>query len=290
MWIDPLAAASRTGGFVAPDSGAGSLKTRCFPMMVVVPVKWVPDTGSEKRIDESDGTVDRDGVESILCPVNEFALEEAVRLKEEMSAEVTALLVGPEPAQQAIRKALSFGLDAGLHISDEGIAGTDALGTARVIAAAVQQLEWDIVIFGNQSTDARTSLVPAAVAELLDVPSLTYARHIEIEGDRITVHREHEEGWDVVTCDLPAVVSVVEAINEPRYPSLKATLSARSKPLEVRSLAGLGLGPEALEPAAQMFQWQTRQPRAGGHLVIDDDSSDAVAQLVEWMAANGFIP
>jgi electron transfer flavoprotein beta subunit len=259
-------------------------------MKVVVPVKWVPDTGSEKRMDESDGTVDREGLDSILCPVNEFSLEEAMRLKEEMSAEVTVLLVGPEPAQQAIRKALSFGLDAGIHISDERIAGTDALGTARVIAAGIQQLEWDIVIFGNQSTDARTSLVPAAVAELLDVPSLTYARHVEIEGDRITVHREHEEGWDVVTCDLPAVVSVVEAINEPRYPSLKANLSARSKPIEARSLDDLRIEPELLEPAAQMFEWQSRPPRTSGQIVVDDEASDAVAQLIHWMGANDFLP
>src|SRR5690606_33535809 len=106
--------------------------------------------------------------------------------------------------------------------------------------------EFDLVIFGNQSTDARTCLVPAAVAELLGLPSLTYARHLEVDGDKVTVHREHEEGWDVVEATLPAVVSVVEAINDPRYPSFKGIMAAKAKPLDVTSLEDLGGAPEGI--------------------------------------------
>jgi electron transfer flavoprotein beta subunit len=261
-------------------------------MKVIVPVKRVPDTAGEKKIDPNDKTVDRESVESVLCPVNEFAIEEAVRLKENAGAEVTVLLVGPDSAQPIVRKALSYGLDAGLQVSDEAISGSDALGTARVIAKALEGQEFDLVIFGNQSTDARTSLVPAAVAELLGLPSLTYARYLEVDGEKVTVHREHEEGWDVVESSLPAVVSVVEAINEPRYPSFKGIMAAKSKPLDVKSLADLGASPDEVgagAAAATMYEFADRPPKEAGTVVEDDGSGAAAAQLADWLEEKKFI-
>jgi electron transfer flavoprotein beta subunit len=261
-------------------------------MKVIVPVKRVPDTAGEKKIDPNDRTVDRDSVESVLCPVNEFAIEEAVRLKENHGAEVTVLLVGPESAQPVVRKALSYGLDAGLQVTDDAIAGSDALGTARVIAKALEAQEWDLVIFGNQSTDARTCLVPAAVAELLGVPSLTYARYLEVDDGEVVVHREHEEGWDVVASKLPAIVSVVEAINEPRYPSFKGIMAAKSKPLDVKSLADLGVEPAEVgagAAAATMYDFAKRPPKEAGTVVEDDGSGAAAAQLADWMAEKKFV-
>jgi electron transfer flavoprotein beta subunit len=261
-------------------------------MKVIVPVKRVPDTAGEKKIDPNDRTVDRDSVESVLCPVNEFAIEEAVRLKENHGAEVTVLLVGPESAQPVVRKALSYGLDAGLQVTDDAIAGSDALGTARVIAKALESQEWDLVIFGNQSTDARTCLVPAAVAELLGVPSLTYARYLEVNDGEVVVHREHEEGWDVVASRLPAIVSVVEAINEPRYPSFKGIMAAKSKPLDVKSLADLGVEPAEVgagAAAATMYEFSKRPPKEAGTVVDDDGSGAAAAQLADWMAEKKFV-
>jgi electron transfer flavoprotein beta subunit len=261
-------------------------------MKVIVPVKRVPDTAGEKRIDPNDRTVDRDSGESVLCPVNEFAIEEAVRLKESQGAEVTVLLMGPESAQPIVRKALSYGLDAGLQVTDDGIAGSDAIGTARVIAKALEGREWDLVLFGNQSTDARTCLVPAAVAEILGVPSLTYARHLEVDGDTVTVHREHEEGWDVVTSTLPAIVSVVEAITDPRYPSFKGIMAAKSKPLDVVALADLGVdagevGSDAA--SAIMYEFEPRPPKEAGTVVTDEGDGASAAQLAEWMAAKKFV-
>jgi electron transfer flavoprotein beta subunit len=261
-------------------------------MKVIVPVKRVPDTAGEKKIDPNDRTVDRDSVESVLCPVNEFAIEEAVRLKEQAGAEVTVLLVGPESAQPIVRKALSYGLDAGLQVTDDAVAGSDALGTARVIAKALESVEWDLVLFGNQSTDARTCLVPAAVAELLGVPSLTYARHLEVDGEDVTVHREHEEGWDVVSAKLPAIVSVVEAINEPRYPSFKGIMAAKSKPLDVKSLADLGVEPELVgagAASATMYEFTPRPPKEAGTIVTDEGDGAAATQLAEWMASKKFV-
>ncbi len=259
-------------------------------MKIIVPVKRTPDTAAEKVIGD-DRTVDRDAGESVLCPVNEFSIEEAVRLKESQDAEVTVLLVGPESAQSTVRKALSYGLDGGLQVTDDAIAGSDALGTARVIAKALESREWDLVIFGNQSTDARTCLVPAAVAELLGVPSLTYARHLEVEGDTVTVHREHEEGWDVVEAQLPAIVSVVEAINEPRYPSFKGIMAAKSKPLDVVSLADLGVSADEVgagNAAATMYEFEPRPPKEAGTVVEDDGSGAAAAQLADWMVDKKF--
>ncbi|MEX2324790.1 MAG: electron transfer flavoprotein subunit beta/FixA family protein [Nitriliruptoraceae bacterium] len=261
-------------------------------MKVIVPVKRVPDTAGEKVIDAESKTVDRDAVESVLCPVNEFAIEEAVRLKESCDAEVTVLLVGPESAQPVVRKALSYGLDAAIQVIDDGIAGSDALGTARVIAKAVEGQEFDLLIFGNQSTDARTSIVPAAVAELLGLPSLTYARHLEVDGDKVVVHREHEEGHDVVESTLPAVVSVVEAINEPRYPSFKGIMAAKSKPLDVKSLADLGVDAGDVgsgAAAATMYEFEPRPPKEAGTIVEDDGSGAAASQLADWLVSKKFV-
>lgn len=261
-------------------------------MKVIVPVKRVPDTAGDKNIDPANNTVDRDAGETVLCPVNEYAIEEAVRLKESLDAEVKVLLIGPDNAQATVRKALSYGLDAAVHICDDAISGSDALGTARIIAAALKQEEFDLVIFGNQSTDARTCLVPAAVAELLDLPSLTYARKLEVDGTTVTVHREHEEGWDVVESELPAIVSVVEAINEPRYPSFKGIMAAKSKPMETKTLADLGVDAASVgsgSAAATMYEFAARPPKAAGTIVEDEGDGAAAVALADWMAEQKFI-
>lgn len=261
-------------------------------MKVIVPVKRVPDTAGDKQIDPNDKTVDRDAGEAVLCPVNEFSIEEAVRLKENHDAEVKVLLMGPDNAQPIVRKALSFGLDAGLQVADEQIAGSDALGTARVIAKALEGEEFDLVLFGNQSTDARTCLVPAAVAELLGLPSMTFARHLEVDGDTLTVHREHEEGWDVAQTQLPAVVSVVEAINDPRYPTFKGIMAAKSKPLDVKSLDDLGVSPEEVgagAATATMYEFEPRPPKEAGTIVEDEGDGAAAEELADWLEENKFI-
>jgi electron transfer flavoprotein beta subunit len=264
-------------------------------MRIVIPVKWVPDTAGEKQIDATTLTVDRAAVASVLCPVNEFAIEEAMRIKEARGddVETVVLIVGPEAAGPTAAKALSYGLDRAVRITDDAVAGSDALGTARVIAAACRTLGFDVVLFGNQSTDARTSLVPAAVAELLGVPSITYARRLELGDAGLTADREHEEGWDTVTSPLPAVVSVVEAINEPRFPSFKGIMAAKSKPSEVWDLGQLeGLDRELVGVGAARAVVGTatpRPPKAAGTIVTDDGTGTSASQLVEWMATKKFV-
>jgi electron transfer flavoprotein beta subunit len=264
-------------------------------MRIVIPVKWVPDTASEKQIDVERLTVDRTSVASVLCPVNEFAIEEAMRIKEAHGADVetVVLIVGPEAANSTSAKALSYGLDRAVRITDDAVAGSDALGTAQVIAAAVRAIGFDIVLCGNQSTDARTSLVPAAVAELLGVPSITYVRRLELTDAGLSADREHEEGWDTVSSPLPAVVSVVEAINEPRFPSFKGIMAAKSKPSEVWDLSkleGFDAGLVGSGAARAVVLSATRRPaKAAGTVVTDDGSGSAATQLVEWMAAKKFV-
>lgn len=256
-------------------------------MRIVVPVKPVPETSGDQPLDPATGRVDRTA--TVLNPVDEFAVEEAVRLKEAHGAEVTALMVGPAGAEETLRSAVAYGLDAAVLVSDHAIAGSDALGTARVIAAALRQRGFDLVVFGNQSTEARTCLVPAAVAELLGLPGLTYARRLEVEDDTVVVHREHPEGWDVVTSSLPAVVSVVEAINEPRYPAFDGILASQQMAVDVRSLADLALadpgehGIGAEHAAARLLGARPRPPREPGPVVEDDGQGSAATRLADWL-------
>ncbi|HEX9890421.1 MAG TPA: electron transfer flavoprotein subunit beta/FixA family protein [Nitriliruptorales bacterium] len=262
-------------------------------MKIVVPVKRVPDTAGEKKLDPNDKTSDRESVEAVLNPMDEWSIETALQLKEAGKAdEITVLCVGPESAQATVRKALSYGLDGAIQITDQAVAGSDALGIARVIAKALDGVDFDLLVFGNQSTDARTCLVPAAVAEHLALPALTYARYIEIDGDKVVVHREHEEGWDIVEGSLPAVVSVVEAINEPRYPSFKGIMAAKSKPLETKSLADIGVAADEVgldNAAARIQDARPRPAREQGEIVEDDGSGSAATALADWLQKNKFI-
>ena len=201
--------------------------------------------------------------------------------------------MGPEQAQQTVRKALSYGLDAAIQVTDDAVAGSDAVATARVLAAALAEEDFDLVLMGNQSSDARTMLVPALLAEFLDVPALTYVKQLEIDGSTLTAHRESPTGHVVVTADMPAVVSVVEAINEPRYPSFKGIMAAKKKPLEVRTLADVGVdaGDVGLSGSwTQVLDVSPRPPRQAGRKVDDDGSgSVGAAALAEFLAERKFI-
>ncbi len=252
-------------------------------MRIICPVKRVPDTAAEKRIAE-DRTVDRDGSEPVLNANDEWAIEEAMRVKEAGKAdEVIALCMGPEQAQQTIRKALSYGLDGAIQVSDEGCAGSDAPATARVLAAALREEDWDLVLMGNQSSDARTMLVPAMLAEYLDVPALTYAKRLEVGDGEVTVDRETPSGHQTVTAPMPSVVSVVEAINEPRYPSFKGIMAAKKKPLTVKDLAGVGVGADQVGAQGawtQVLDISPKPPREAGEQVTDDGSGAVGAQAI----------
>jgi electron transfer flavoprotein beta subunit len=252
---------------------------------IVVCVKRVPDTAADKRLDPGDLTLDRDGVDALMNPVDEFAVEAALQLKEARGGEdeVTLLTMGPAAAEKdAVRKALALGPDGAVMVTDDGLAGADALVTAQVLAAAVRRGGFDLVLLGSESTDARTSLVPMAVAQLLDVPGLTNARSVEVAGETLTVQREREGGYDVVTAPLPAVVSIVKGSNEPRYATLKGIMAAKSKPLELLGAGDLGIDAAALAPRTQVLEVAPRPSRDSGTILTDEQGS-SVGALADFL-------
>jgi electron transfer flavoprotein beta subunit len=257
-------------------------------LRIICPVKRVPDTAADKKIAE-DNTVDRDASEPVLNANDEWSIEEAMRIKERGEAEVVALCMGPDAAQSTVRKALSYGLDGAIQVTDDAIAGSDAYQTAKVLAAALQGEEFDLIIMGNQSSDARTTLVPAMVAEFLGIPALTYCKKLDIDGDTARAERETPTGHQVVEAKLPVVVSVVEAINEPRYPSFKGIMAAKSKPLDTKALADIGVdaGEVGLDNATtQVLEISPRPPKQAGEKVEDDGSGTVGASAIADFLAN----
>jgi electron transfer flavoprotein beta subunit len=259
---------------------------------IICPVKRVPDTAADKKV-EDDLTVDRETVEAVLNANDEYSIEEAMRIKERAEADVVALCMGPEGAQSIVRKALSYGLDAAIQVVDPAVSGSDAVATARVLAAALRDEPFDLIIMGNQSSDARTMLAPAMLAEFLDLPALTYVRHLEIDGNRLIAHRESPTGHHVVEAEMPAVVSVVEAINEPRYPSFKGIMAAKKKPLDTKDLSAIGVdaGEVGLDNSrTQVLEVTPRPPRQAGQKVEDDGSGTVGAQaLADFLAQKKFV-
>src|ERR1700689_4580989 len=206
-------------------------------MNIVVCVKQVPDTEVERSLVPGDNTVDRASVDGVINYLDEFAIEEGLKIAEAQGGEVTILSVGPAKAAESIRKALSMGADKAVHVTDDGLAGSDALATSLALAAALQLVGFDLVILGSESTDARTGMVPAMVAERLGVPQLTLASKVDVDGSSVTIRRVSDDGYAVATASLPAVVWVVEKINEPRYPTFKGIMAAKKKPVQVLTLA-----------------------------------------------------
>ena len=259
-------------------------------MNIVVCVKQVPDTWAEKRLSAGDQTVDRASVDAVMNELDEYAIEEALRLKEAHGGEVTVLAMGPAKAAETIRKALSMGADKAVHLVDDALHGSDAVATSYAMAKALGTLEFDLVVCGTESTDARMAVLPAMLAERLGAAQLTFARKVEVDGTTVRVERVTESGYDVVEATTPAVVSVVEKINEPRYPSFKGIMAAKKKPLTELSVADAGLEPGAVGLAASytaVDEAQPRPPREKGQIVPDD--GDGGVKLAEFLATQKFI-
>jgi electron transfer flavoprotein beta subunit len=255
---------------------------------IICPIKRVPDTAAEKQLDPDDHTVDRDRSDPVLNANDEWAIEEALRISERTpDTEIIALCMGPDAAQTTVRKALSYGLDGAIMITDDALAGSDAVATARVLAAALADEPFDLVIMGNQSSDARTMLVPAMLAEFLGVPALTYVKQLEVDGTTYTAHRETPGGHAVVRAEGPLIVSVVEAINEPRYPTFKGIMAAKKKPVDQRDLAAVGVAPDDVGlggSRTRIVDVAPRPPKQAGRVVTDDGSGRVGAQaLADWL-------
>jgi electron transfer flavoprotein beta subunit len=255
-------------------------------MNIVVCVKQVPDTEVERSLQPGDNTVDRASVDGVINYLDEFAIEEGLKIAEAQGGEVTILSMGPAKAADSIRKALSMGAAGAVHVIDDALAGSDAVETSLVLAAALRAVGFDLVVFGSESTDARTGVVPAMVAERLGVPQLTLAGKVDVSGSEVSIRRVTDEGYEVVTGSLPAVVSVVEKINEPRYPTFKGIMAAKKKPVRVLALADLSLDGDKVglaNAASWVEDFAARPPRAAGVTVKDegDGGTKAAAFLAE---------
>jgi electron transfer flavoprotein beta subunit len=251
-------------------------------MNIVVLVKQVPDTYSERTLTDSDHTLDREASDAVIDEINERSVEAALLLKEAHDGEVTVVCVGPARATEAIRKALSMGADKAVHLSDEALHGSDAVQTAKALAKVIGTVEgYDLVIAGNEASDGRTGAVPAMIAEVLGLPALTHAQALAVDGTTVTVTRGTDDGVTKLTAELPALVSVGEKINEPRYPSFKGIMAAKKKPVTSLTLADAGIDASEVGLAnalTSVTEAAPKPPKSGGEKVEDEgDGGDKVA-------------
>jgi electron transfer flavoprotein beta subunit len=259
-------------------------------MNIVVCVKQVPDTWAERKLKQDDSTLDRESVDGVINELDEYAIEEGLQQAEVHEGEVTILTMGPGKAADSIRKALSMGADKAVHVADDALGGSDALATSLVLAKVLERIGYDLVILGSESTDARMGVMASMLAERLGVPQVSLASKLEIDGQSIRIQRQTDAGYDKVESSLPAVVSVVEKINEPRYPSFKGIMAAKKKPVETLGLADLGIdaGQVGLAAAAtEVVSFAARPPRQAGTIVTDE--GDGGAKAAEFLAAQKFI-
>lgn len=260
-------------------------------MKIVVCVKYCPDAQGERTFVDSTKATDRESVDGVLSELDEYAVEEALAIAEDADAEVLALTMGPDDASEAIKKALQMGAAAGYHVCDDTLAGTDAAGTSAVLAAAIQKIgDVDMVLTGMASTDGEMSVVPVMVAERLGLPQVTFASKVTVADGTVTIQRDGDDFTETVQAQLPALVSVTDQINEPRYPSFKGIMGAKKKPVETWELADLGVDPATVGFGAAwtaVESFEARPPRAQGEVITDE--GDGGEKLAAYLTEHKFV-
>jgi electron transfer flavoprotein beta subunit len=257
-------------------------------LKICVLVKEVPDAAVRKRADPATGRLDRGG-ERTLNPYDTHAIEAAMQIREGGRIEVeeiVAVTMGPASAQRALHKAVSLGADRSVHLCDDALAGSDVAGTGYALAKTLAREQPDLVLLGQQSDDGECYTVGAVVADHLQMPSLTQVIRLDVVDGKLRCERQAEYGYDTVEVDLPAVIAVGDAINEPRYPSLKAIMGAKKKTLELLATADLGIAAERVGGDHAAAQWiAAKEPpkKAAGLLIQDEDTDQTVAQIVAWL-------
>ena len=258
-------------------------------MKICVLVKEVPDAAVEKRIDPATGRMDRSG-EKNLNPYDTHAIEAAMQIREGGSTEVeeiVAVTMGPESAVRALHKAVSLGADRSVHLTDPALAGSDVAATGYALSKALEKEQPDLVLLGQQSDDGECYTIGAVVADHLRMPSLTQVIQLDVEEEgALRCERQAEYGYDTVQVQLPAVISVGDAINEPRYPSLKAIMGAKKKPLDAVSAGDVEIDTERVgEAGSQVSCGDFKAPpeKAGGEIIEDEDTDETVEKIVAWL-------
>ena len=257
-------------------------------MKICVLVKSVPEAGVTKRINPSTGRLERGG-ETRDNPFDTHAIEAAMQLKEGGALavdEIVAVTMGPDAASKALRKAVSLGADRSIHLIDDALAGSDVNGTGYALAKVLATESPDLVLLGQQSDDGECYTIGAVVADHLEMPSLTQVIKIDVEGGALRCERQAEYGYDTVDVPLPAVISVGDAINEPRYPSLKAIMGAKKKPLDTKSAADAGIEADRVgydNARAHCQDFKAPPPKAAGEVFEDEDTNETVEKIVAWL-------
>jgi electron transfer flavoprotein beta subunit len=253
-------------------------------------VKYVPDATGDRRFAD-DTTTDRDAVDGLLSELDEYGVEQALRIAEAHGdAEVTVLTVGPDDAKDALRKALSMGADKAVHVNDDDIHGTDVIGTSAIIAKALEKTGFDLVVCGMASTDGTMGVLPALLAERLGVPQATLLSEVALEGTTVTGRRDGDAATETVTAQLPAVVSVTDQSGEARYPSFKGIMAAKKKPVTAYDLDVLGIdaGQVGLAGAWTAVEAVTARPARTAGTVVKDEGEGGRA-LAAYLAEQKFI-
>jgi electron transfer flavoprotein beta subunit len=257
-------------------------------LKICVLVKEVPDAAVEKRIDPATKRLDRSG-EKNLNPFDTHAIEAAMQLKEGGAVEVeevVAVTMGPESAFRALHKAVSLGADRSVHLTDEALAGSDVAATGYALSKVLEAESPDLVLLGQQSDDGECYTIGAVVADHLKMPSLTQVIKMDVEGGKLRCERQAEYGYDTVEIALPAVISVGDAINEPRYPSLKAIMGAKKKPLDTKSTGDAGIEADRVgEGGSRTTVLGINPPPAkeAGEIIEDEDTAETVEKIVNWL-------
>ncbi|MFB1296717.1 electron transfer flavoprotein subunit beta [Mycobacterium sp. pW049] len=260
---------------------------------IVVLIKQVPDTWSERKLSEGDWTLDREAADAVLDEINERAVEEALLIKEKEGGDstVTVLTAGPERATEAIRKALSMGADKAVHLVDEGLHGSDMVQTGWALARALGTIEGtELVIAGNEATDGTGGAVPAIIAEYLGLPQLTHVRKLTVDGGKVTAERETDDGVFTLEASLPAVVSVNEKINEPRFPSFKGIMAAKKKEVTKLTLAEIGVEADEVgvsNAGSKVLSSTPKPPKTAGEKVTDE--GEGGKKIAEYLVGQKII-
>ena len=259
-------------------------------MKIAVCVKQVPDAAAPKRLDPQTKRLDR-SVEGAINPFDVNAVEEALRIKEGgEGGEVVLVSLGPAKAAESLRKALAMGADRVVLVTDDAAAGSDLLGTTKALAAVLEREAADLVLFGQQASDSDGAVLWAAVAEKLRRPVISQVAELTLADGKVRGNRQTEFGYDVIEAPLPAVVAVSDAINEPRYPSLKGIMGAKSKPQETVSVSDLGLnGDEVGESGKRTEVYAVGEPPPRGDSLKIEDDGGAAERIVEYLAERKLI-
>ena len=257
-------------------------------MKICVLVKEVPEAAVEKRINPSTGRMDRGG-ERRLNPYDTHALEAAMQAREGGVVdveEIVAVTMGPDTAVRALHKAVSVGADRSVHLSDEGLAGSDVAATGYALAKVLERESPDLVLLGQQSDDGECYTIGAVVADHLRMPSLTQVIKMDVSAGKLRCERQAEYGYDTVDIELPAVISVGDAINEPRYPSLKGIMGAKKKPLDAVGIGDVGIEADRVGGAGSKVvcgDFKAPPPKAAGEIIEDEDTNETVEKIIAWL-------